>query len=140
MIEIAPQYRSRTFVVFAAGRPIWAAANTFVKFSILHLYLVLFPGRTFRWICIGTMFVSSLYFISVMLETFLLCTPVQFNWDKTIAGTCSPHSITAYILAGSTNLIIDVFIVILPMPALWNLKVSMPKKIGIMAMFSLGAL
>jgi hypothetical protein len=119
MSDIAPPYRSRAFVVFAAGQPTWAAANTFVKFSIVHFYLVLFPGRTFRNVCIGTMVFSGLYFTSVLLETFLLCTPVQFNWDKTITtGTCSPHSQTAYIVAGSTNLVVDSFIVVLPIPRL----------------------
>jgi hypothetical protein len=85
------------------------------------------------------MLVSVLYFLSVLLETFLLCTPVEFNWDKTITtGTCNKGSNIAFILAGTTNLAIDVFVVLLPMPTIWRLQLPMDRKIGIMAMFSLG--
>lgn len=82
MVDIAPQYRGRTLSVFAAGQAVWAAANTFIKLSIIHLYIEVFPSRKVRIICIATMVVSGFYFTSVLLETFLLCTPVQFNWDK----------------------------------------------------------
>lgn len=117
----------------------WGAANTFVKISILHLYIIIFPSSGFKKACYGVIVVSILYFLSVLLETFLLCTPVQFNWDKTIAGTCNPHSQIAFIIAGTTNLVIDVVVVILPMPMLWQLHLPLARKIGIMAMFSLGA-
>ncbi|KAF2008746.1 hypothetical protein BU24DRAFT_321242, partial [Aaosphaeria arxii CBS 175.79] len=139
VVDISPQYRNRIFILFAAGQSSWAASNTFVKLSILHFYTVIFPSRKFRIICIAAMVISGLYFTSVLLETFLLCTPVQYNWDKTISGTCSPHSQIAYIIAGATNLVIDVFIVLLPMPILWKLQISWTKKLLVMAMFSLGA-
>ncbi|KAF2657694.1 hypothetical protein K491DRAFT_676986 [Lophiostoma macrostomum CBS 122681] len=60
--------------------------------------------------------------------TFLLCIPVQFNWDTTIQGTCR-----------CLNLIIDMVVVALPMPMLWRLWSPIAKKIGVAAMFSLGA-
>jgi hypothetical protein len=118
---------------------VWGAANTFVKISILHLYITIFPSRKFQKVCYGAMLVSTLYFLSVLMETFLLCTPVQFNWDKTIAtGTCSKNSNVAFILAGATNLVIDVFVVVLPMPTLWRLQLPLERRIGVMAMFSMG--
>jgi hypothetical protein len=140
MTEIAPQYRNRIYLIFTMGQPVWAASNTCVKFSILHLYMELFPSKRFHKFCIGTMVVAGLYFISVLLETFLLCSPVEFNWDKTIPGSCDPNSMVAYIMAGTTNLLIDVFIVVLPMPVLWKLRLPWPKKIAVISMFSLGAL
>lgn len=85
------------------------------------------------------MALSMGYFISVFLETFLLCQPVEFNWDKTIEGTCTNQGL-AYLLAGITNLLIDVLIVVLPMPVLWKLKLPLAQKFGISAMFGLGAL
>lgn len=140
MTEIAPQHRNRIFRIFTVGQPTWAASNTCVKFSILHLYMEIFPSKRLRNFCVGTMIVTGLYFVSVLLETFLLCSPVQFNWDKTISGSCNEHSMAAYIMAGVTNLVIDVFIVVLPMPVLWKLRLPLPKKIAVISMFSLGAL
>ena len=88
--------------------------------------------------CYGTMVVSMCYFISVLLETFLLCKPVEYNWNKNIHGTCSKHAKETYLVAGALNLIIDVFIVILPMPMLFQLRMPAAKKVGLIAMFSLG--
>ncbi|KAI0845129.1 hypothetical protein F5Y00DRAFT_247109 [Daldinia vernicosa] len=79
------------------------------------------------------------YFISVLVESFVLCTPVQYNWDKSIPGKCTNQD-QAYLGAGITNLIIDAFIVILPMPMVFRLRMPWPKKLSIAAMFSLGAI
>jgi hypothetical protein len=82
---------------------------------------------------------SVCYCISVLLETFLLCTPVEFNWDKIIGDTCDPNTLHAYIIAPSINLVLDVFIVVLSMPLLWSLQMSLLKKLGTISMFSLRA-
>ncbi|PVI01621.1 hypothetical protein DM02DRAFT_627521 [Periconia macrospinosa] len=83
--------------------------------------------------------ISLCYLISVLLETFLLCKPVAFNWDKTIpTGTCDKNSNIAYTLAGTINVVIDIIVVIMPMPMLWQLHMPFTKKVGVIAMFSLG--
>ncbi|MCJ1388536.1 hypothetical protein MMC18_001383 [Xylographa bjoerkii] len=84
------------------------------------------------------MAVSAAYFISILLETFLLCMPFVYNWDKTIQGTCGNQTL-ALLMIGSANLIIDAIIVVLPLPLLWRLQLPVWKKIGLLAMFSLGA-
>lgn len=136
--DIDPVYRSRVFVAFTAGQPLWGAANTAVKFSILHLYLTIFQDERFRRVCYGIMVVSLCYFLSVLLETFLICKPIQYNWDKTIHGTCDSRAQETYLAAGIVNLIIDVFIVAMPMPMLFQLRIPTGKKIGLIAMFGLG--
>jgi hypothetical protein len=89
--------------------------------------------------CYGMMALSTCYFLSVVLEAFLLCKPVEFNWNKLgTTGACANENL-AYLLAAITNLIIDVLIVALPMPMLWRLKLSSTKKLNISAMFGLGA-
>ncbi|KAI1075918.1 hypothetical protein F5B20DRAFT_558382 [Whalleya microplaca] len=122
------------------GQLLWAAANTSVKLSILSLYTVIFPSKRFCHICYGTMAVSVVYFLSVFLEAFVLCKPVAYNWDKTISGGECYNQTLAYLIAGSTNLVIDAWVVALPMPMLFGLRVSLLKKFGIASMFSLGIL
>ncbi|KAI5927096.1 hypothetical protein F4810DRAFT_652294 [Camillea tinctor] len=126
--------------LFVPCQVLWAAANSCVKLSILSLYITLFPNKRFARICYGTMVVTVAYFLSVFLETFLLCRPVQYSWDKSIpGGTCYNQNL-AYLIAGITNLVIDAFVVALPMPMLFRLQMDLSKKISIIAMFSLGAL
>ncbi|KAH7320744.1 hypothetical protein B0I35DRAFT_199222 [Stachybotrys elegans] len=127
--------------LFVPGQLLWAAANTCVKHSILSLYITIFPNnKKIHYICYGTAAAATCYFISVFLEGFLLCTPAAFTWDKTIVGgTCKNENI-AYLVAGITNLLLDIIIVVLPMPTLMGLKMSLGKRLGIIAMFSLGIL
>lgn len=138
---IKPNTDSRRLIkLFVAGQILWAAANAGVKISILSLYMALFPGRKFRQICYATMILTMAYLVSVFLEALVLCKPVAYSWDKSIpGGVCTGQNI-AYLVAGITNLLIDAWVVVLPMPKLFGLQMSTAKKLGIASMFSLGAL
>jgi hypothetical protein len=138
--DIDPEYRSRVFVAFTAGQPVWGAANTAVKLSILHLYLTIFQDKRFRRFCYAAIAVSICYCISVFLVTFLICRPVQYNWNKKIHGTCDSRAQEVYLAAGLINLTVDVFIVAMPMPMLFQLRLPTGKKVGLIAMFSLGGM
>ncbi|MCJ1280973.1 hypothetical protein MMC26_000291 [Xylographa opegraphella] len=136
--NVPPQDQGRIFMTFVIETPVWGAANTLVKISILHLYVTIFPSPTFRKICYTMMAVSTLYFISILLETFLLCMPFVYNWNKMIEGTCGNQTL-ALLMIGAANLIIDAIIVVLPLPLLWRLQLPIWKKVGLVIMFSLGA-
>ena len=125
--------------LFVPAQLLWAAANSCVKASILSLYIALFPTTTFCRLCYGTLAATAAYFVMVLVEAFALCKPVQYNWDKSIEGDCTGENI-AYLVAGIVNLTIDTFIVILPMPMVFRLQMTLPKRIAVAAMFSLGAL
>ncbi|MCJ1419733.1 hypothetical protein MMC32_006089 [Xylographa parallela] len=135
--NVPPQDQGRIFMTFVFETPVWGAANTLVKISILHLYVTIFPSPTFRKICYVMMAVSTAYFIGILLETFLLCMPFVYNWNKMVEGTCG-NQMLALLMIGSANLIIDAIIVVLPLPLLWRLQLPIWKKIGLVLMFSLG--
>ncbi|KAI1277328.1 hypothetical protein F5Y07DRAFT_407791 [Xylaria sp. FL0933] len=84
------------------------------------------------------MIISVAFSVVVFLEAFLLCTPVQFNWDKSIPGGVCNQSVP-FLVSGIINLIIDAFVVVLPMPMLFKLQLPLAKKLGVAVMFSLGA-
>jgi hypothetical protein len=78
------------------------------------------------------------YFLSVLLETFLVCKPAEYNWNKKIRGTCSPHAKETYLTAGILNLLVDIIVVAMPMPMLLRLTMPTGKKVGLIAVFSVG--
>ncbi|VUC26044.1 unnamed protein product [Clonostachys rosea] len=121
------------------GQLLWAAANTCVKVSILSLYTILFPVKRFCYLCYITIAVTLCYLVSVIVEAFALCSPVEFNWDKNIPDGNCEHQSVAFLAAAITNLLIDAFIVALPMPMLFGLRMSLQKRLSIAGMFSLGA-
>ncbi|KAI0486179.1 hypothetical protein F4859DRAFT_469347 [Xylaria cf. heliscus] len=135
-----PQYYANYLKIFISGELLWCTANTFVKLSILSLYQILFPPKIFIRVCRGMMLLTAAYWTMVFLESFILCKPVQYTWDKSIPnGTCYNERI-AYLVAAIVNLIIDAIIVVLPMPLLFRLQLTLPKRLGVVAMFSLGGL
>lgn len=79
------------------------------------------------------------YFLVVLLEAYLLCRPLAYNWDETVEGTCADKN-SAFLSSAIINLLIDLCTVVLPLPMLWRLHMPTARKIGITAMFSLGAL
>ncbi|KAL1981058.1 hypothetical protein VTN96DRAFT_3123 [Rasamsonia emersonii] len=68
---------------------------------------------------------------------FCLCTPFQYLWDKTIPGTCI-NLPAAWLSVSIINMILDLIIIALPMPMLWNLRMPVSKKIAVSGIFSLG--
>ncbi|KAI1662905.1 hypothetical protein F4813DRAFT_342302 [Daldinia decipiens] len=139
LLMTTPLFYAHFLKLFVAGELLWAAANSSVKFSILSLYTSIFPNQKFVYICYVTMVINMVYLVTVILETFLLCKPVRYTWDKSIQdGKCTGQDI-AYIVAGITNLALDVFVVLLPMPMLLRLHMSLAKKLVVITMFSVGA-
>jgi hypothetical protein len=126
-------------MAFTIGQMFCTAANLAVKSSILHLYLVIFPQERFRRACYVLLIITALFWIAVVLETFLLCKPVEYNWNKKIEGHCNKNLREVYMSAGITNLLIDFMIITMPMPLLVRLTLPTRKKIGLIAMFSVGA-
>lgn len=78
--------------------------------------------------------------IAIFFESFLLCRPFAYTWDKTISGGVCGSSTQAYLSIAVVNLIIDLFVVFLPMPVLWKLQMPVRKKMVISAILGLGLL
>jgi hypothetical protein len=113
-------------------------ANSFIKISVLHLYITIFPSRNFVKVCYGFMALTGAYCLAVILEALLLCRPLAFNWDKTIPdGVCGDNQL-GFLVTGILNMIIDVFVVSLPMPMLWGLQMPTAKKVAISGIFGIG--
>lgn len=79
------------------------------------------------------------YCLMVVLIAFLLCQPLAFNWDPTIPGGRCGDQNSAFLASGVLNLIIDILVIVLPLPMLWNLHMATHKRVGLMLMFSTGA-
>ena len=66
--------------------------------------------------------------------------PLAANWDRTIPGAKCGNMRAVFISVGTINLILDVGVIILPMPVLWNLQLALRKKLGLTAIFGIGAM
>ncbi|KEY69900.1 hypothetical protein S7711_09002 [Stachybotrys chartarum IBT 7711] len=123
-----------------AGRPIYQIGISFFKIALLLSYLSLLKGtdhKTYRlivWITLGLVFAGHL---GCSLSLLFACTPVERSWNPLMPGTCLPPgpSFTAYAIV---TIISDLAVTLIPIPVLVKLNVPTSKKLGLLAIFTLG--
>ena len=111
-----------------------------VKLSILVFYYHVFIGKSFRIKCYVMMAFCTTSAIAFIFVTIFQCSPIPFAWEKGIKGAkCLNYNAASWANAG-INILQDILIVLLPIPELRKLNLSLPRKIGLYVMFSLGGL
>jgi hypothetical protein len=55
-------------------------------------------------------------------------------------GTCDSRAQEVYLAAGLINPLVDICIIAMPMPMLFQLRLPTGKKVGLITMFSLGGM
>ncbi|PHH71188.1 hypothetical protein CDD82_6688 [Ophiocordyceps australis] len=123
--------------LFVPAPLLWAISAAFIKLSILFFYISIFTMANVRKAVYVVIFLTVALLIAVLFESFFLCRPFAYTWDKTIPGVCGSTQ-DAYLAIAIVNLITDLCVVALPMPLLWRLKLPQRKKIAISAILSLG--
>lgn len=112
----------------------------FVKLAVLRFYSRLFaPSVCFTWGVRITAAAVVMWMVSVVLETFLLCRPLAFNWDTTIDGVCGDRN-AVFVIAGVTNMITDFMVLLLPVPCILKLQMPPGQKFGLLLVFCMGIL
>ena len=118
---------------------LYAISIPAIKISILFLYRRIFPSKTFKQLLILTGAFLVAYSITLTLGIIFQCVPLKSIWIIEMQGTCiqiGTFSVTMSVI----NVITDVILLILPMPMLWNLKISTTRRWQLMLTFALGGL
>lgn len=77
-------------------------------------------------------------FLAFVIAGLFQCNPIAFAWDKSIlGGQCFDVTALFYANAG-LNIFQDVFIYILPMKLLWQVKIPRKQKIALVIVFAVG--
>ena len=88
-----------------------------------------------------TMIFQIVVFVGFIIGLLLQCRPIAYNWIDVPGGYCGLDVETSFIISGTINLIVDIWLVVLPIMPVWKLQhVSKMKRFGINAMFGLGVL
>ena len=127
----------RQFKTTLTGILLWLTAVTFVRASIILLYIRIFRTPYFRTICYVVHGINMAYYVAVFLSLFLICRPLAYNWNHELRGACGDQE-SLELFIGIFNLLLDVMTVALPMPVLWGLQMATSKKMVLTGMFSLG--
>ena len=117
------------------------ACLSLTKASALLFYQRIFTtnSRPFRyalWVGYGLVI---LWWISAIARVLLLCTPVVKYWKPETPGFCR-NTDKMYIASAVPSVIIDVYILVLPIPMLWGLQLGRARKFLVSGVFICGYL
>lgn len=108
------------------------------RYSILALYLRIFSGKRLRIAIWGVIVFVTLQWLGFAITAVLQCEPVSYYWDRSLPnGKCIDidafyRSVTPF------NLFVDVILVFLPLPTVWQLKASTNRKWALTFLFCIG--
>ncbi|KAI0441720.1 hypothetical protein F4803DRAFT_407961 [Xylaria telfairii] len=124
---------------------LYIVSGCFSKIATLVLFLEVFTvSRGMRkaiWTGIGVTVV--LYGASLILSSYFLVPHNEQTWESLILyESIEVVSFSAYwvVVSGSAILLIDLYILILPLPVLWRLNLSKRRKMLVTAVFLVGGL
>ncbi|KAH7111105.1 hypothetical protein B0J11DRAFT_619959 [Dendryphion nanum] len=111
-----------------------------LKFSILAFYWRIFNISSIRKpIYFIASFILS-WFIASILVTAFQCVPVASLWTPALRASAKCVELAPFFFGTSIpNILADLFLLILPMPYVWKLKITVAQKLFIIAFFLLGS-
>ena len=99
------------------------------KTSALFFYSRVFTTHDprVRWALWTTQGLVAAWLISILVSTVTLCIPVQKSWLPTISGHCE-NTQAVWLGSAVSSVVIDLIILLFPMPILWSLQITLGRK------------
>jgi hypothetical protein len=109
-----------------------------IKISALLLYGRLFHmSERFVMALRATGVVVTIWWIIVTVYPWTFCNPLAKNVDPMLPGTCWENQ-TWYYASSFINAFLDLAVLLLPMPVIWNLRMTRKKKFAVTSVLFLG--
>ncbi|KAM0817879.1 putative Integral membrane protein [Seiridium cardinale] len=121
-----------------ANQILWALAVCLSKLSILLLCIRVFTTDIFIKLARATGLLVVLLGTATVLGALLQCRPFAYNWDQTIPDGHCGDQVLSFKITASLNVVLDVAVLILPMPYLLTLQLALTKKLVLVATFAGG--
>ena len=115
---------------------------TTAKLSVIYLYRRIFTFRIFRHITTAALAIVSAWGISFFFVIVFQCTPIASQWNNLeIRNQKNCVAQKPFYYANSiTDLILDIFILALPLPMVARLQLPLKQKLAVGGMLLLGVL
>lgn len=130
-----PKYL-RTFYISIV---LYNASLTAIKLTFLLQYYRVLGTKKMRQVVIYALVFVAMWSISQLLIVIFTCTPIETFWlgKEVTGGKCMPNLPFWYINAAG-NIVTDVMIFIIPLPALGSLNLRKQQKLALIGVFCLG--
>ncbi|KAL8950209.1 MAG: hypothetical protein Q9222_003738 [Ikaeria aurantiellina] len=116
----------------------------FVKLSLFVLYVQIFrPLRWLRFLAWAGAVLTGLMYFATSIAFAVLCAPSGGHHASIYllaysSPKCRRATDPLVTIIGILSLVSDIYLVVLPLPAVWNLQLPFRRKLGVSAMFLTG--
>jgi len=120
---------------------VYIQALAMVKCSLLAFYLRMFPTPRMQLLVKFSIGMTVVWALAHDFGIIFICTPVEFQWDRTIPADQNPRcgdQLKLYTSVVTTNIVSDFWIMGLPMYTIWKLKMRFAEKMALTLCFFLG--
>ena len=138
--------KERPNQVIAWGKCVYAiewlyfSAIPFPKFSIPGVDLRIFINARARLVCYGLFIFLYLTWLSFTLVVALQCRPLALVWIKNIQGGRYIDEDMYYKFSSAPNIVSDLVMLFLPIPTVIRLRLSWPRRMGLLLTFMVGSI
>jgi hypothetical protein len=118
-------------------------SSGFTKLSFLAFYLRIFPAKNTRKAAFVFIGITIAYTMAFDLTMIFACKPISAVWTSWAGEDHIDYCINQnkfYYCAAAVNITLDIAILIIPIPELLKLKLSVKKKLFLLAIFSVGSM
>lgn len=115
----------------------------FIKLSIAVFLLRIATKKRYVWTLKASMAIVTIWSLAIFFFELFQCSPVQAQWDLTIEdGKCAPPAsfVAAAYSISVLTVVTDWLYAIIPIPMIWNVQMSVQKKVTVAFVLSLGVL
>lgn len=127
--------------IFFCYSILYGLSLAMVKISIVFLYKRIFraQSRGIQYTIWATQLFNVFIFIIWLIGLFFACRPLDYYWSyaSNVTGTC-PDPIDGGLVYPILNILMDAWMLVLPMSQIWSMRLSSKSKLGVLIMFSLG--
>lgn len=112
------------------------------KCSLLFFYRRIFRGTVFSYVTWTTIGLATIWGISYFFALLFKCTPLTpyVHYGHRAPGLHCANETQIYYSLPISDVLIDIFILIIPILFVWRLHMKPLQKVGVSGVFALGSL
>ena len=136
-----PKHYQVFLITIYCNELIYASVVTCIKASILCLYLRIFGvNKTLAKMVYALLVLVGCWGIATFFSSVFQCWPVKATWlPKAADRHCFDYR-AWLIWTNVPNIVIDFFILVLPIPLVWGLNLSVSRRVSLNAVLIFGVL
>lgn len=135
---VSPSDLNAIFKVLYSNYFLYDFGVSLPKLSALFFYARIFRvSRTFSHVLWATGALCISWLLVAVLSAIWQCKPISKAWNPNEPGTCLNYY-QWWLGSAISSVIIDAIILVLPLPALWELHLKLRQKLLVLAVFIFG--